>query len=645
MKERVSPVSKIFSTLILIAVHSACFAFTPMDSYVSRVVGGHGGFKDGDFNEAQFNLPADVVFDDEGKRLFVADQGNNRVRVIHTDEDNWVETLAGTGIAGSQDGPLSIATFNAPSRVNYIKGGLVVYDAGDHLFRTIDLKSGSVSLLVSAGSADVCRTAYCPIDDHLYFTDPTNGLLVQMDLQKKTFTNILQKNTSIPNPKAICYSAGFLYIADAALSAVYRIPVDAKTPLTAQNVSLNSIGSGNKIDTLAPCNGKIYALQLGTDPIAIVSPSQSIVGIPTAFGFFAQTNNGQAEPIFDFNEHSFCGLTSSPLEPRKLYICGMSSFPTHSVYSFKDYDYANHWIGIAPNDYDYPQQKPPKTYRIMVCGDSRVVTAPRVDPKDLQGGGTFLTDTYAKKLELMLNTQAALNNVDTHFEVLILSQLDENPTVYGNYLMPDIAKKYDIDLFLPIASCNYKDYFRRPITSEGLPAKIRDMEYVLKPQEKRIPTGPAGDLYRIYVKQHLGGMSDLYDYGVIRFLDHPDVRDCLNRIFDNALGMLIDRLKAVKLSDGSSPKLVFTYIPWDAVDAYSDQVNPFLKELYQRHNASMLDIKEEFDLLRTAYSPTQQNCCDHHWTAYGNELIATLLCRHLIQDKIIPFEPVKKATP
>ena len=158
MKERVSPVSKIFSTLILIAVHSACFAFTPMDSYVSRVVGGHGGFKDGDFNEAQSNLPADVVFDDEGKRLFVADQGNNRVRVIHTDEDNWVETLAGTGIAGSQDGPLSIATFNAPSRVNYIKGGLVVYDAGDHLFRTIDLKSGSVSLLVSAGSADSPRT-------------------------------------------------------------------------------------------------------------------------------------------------------------------------------------------------------------------------------------------------------------------------------------------------------------------------------------------------------------------------------------------------------------------------------------------------------------------------------------------------------
>jgi hypothetical protein len=281
----------------------------------------------------------------------------------------------------------------------------------------------------------------------------------------------------------------------------------------------------------------------------------------------------------------------------------------------------------------------------MVAGDSRVVTSPRVDPKDLQGGGTLLIDTYAKQLEFMLNTEAALKGVDTHFEVLIDAHLDQNPVINGNYDMTALAKKYDIDLFLPIASCNYKDFYRRPISAEGIPVRDLDNEFILKPLTSRVPPGPAGDLYRYVMKKKLGDIGLFSGYGLTQFLDHQEVWDDLSKMLGKPLDLLTGKLHTVKLSNGASPQLVFTYIPWDAIDPFSEQINPFLRDLYQKHKASFVDIKDEFNLLRTAYYPTHQACCDHHYTTYGNQLIATLLCRHLIQDKIIPFEPVKKAAP
>ncbi len=86
-----------------------------MESYNSLVAGSNdGGFQDGPFYSARFADPGGLAFDDSGTRLFVADRDNQRIRVVYLEEDNRVETLAGTGKIGSAVGPLTLANFNLP---------------------------------------------------------------------------------------------------------------------------------------------------------------------------------------------------------------------------------------------------------------------------------------------------------------------------------------------------------------------------------------------------------------------------------------------------------------------------------------------------------------------------------------------------
>src|SRR5271154_1068223 len=80
-------------------------AVTPMEYYNSLVAGNDdAGYRDGAFDDARFNRPCGLAFDETGSRLFVADQNNNRIRVVYLDEDNRVETAAGKGAASDLDG-------------------------------------------------------------------------------------------------------------------------------------------------------------------------------------------------------------------------------------------------------------------------------------------------------------------------------------------------------------------------------------------------------------------------------------------------------------------------------------------------------------------------------------------------------------
>src|SRR5262245_11734379 len=87
-------------------------AYRPTRQFVNLVAGnGDQGFRDGHHAEAVFAVPLGLALDENETRLFVADSLNNRIRVVRLDQDNRVETLAGTGAAGDQDGPAASATF------------------------------------------------------------------------------------------------------------------------------------------------------------------------------------------------------------------------------------------------------------------------------------------------------------------------------------------------------------------------------------------------------------------------------------------------------------------------------------------------------------------------------------------------------
>ena len=83
---------------------------------------GGSGFRDGPLEDALFNYPKDIKFDNDGN-MFVADYGNHCIRMVSA--DNIVTTVAGQpGVAGYRDGGPLESLFKNP-------WGVAVNEQGD----------------------------------------------------------------------------------------------------------------------------------------------------------------------------------------------------------------------------------------------------------------------------------------------------------------------------------------------------------------------------------------------------------------------------------------------------------------------------------------------------------------------------------
>jgi sugar lactone lactonase YvrE len=106
---------------------------------VSTFAGGarQAGWVDGPAATARFNRPTAIVADGSGN-LFIADQGNNRIRRIDA-ATHQVTTIAGSGATGYNDASSGLqATFNNPSAIAVAPTGeIYVFDAGNQRVRRI----------------------------------------------------------------------------------------------------------------------------------------------------------------------------------------------------------------------------------------------------------------------------------------------------------------------------------------------------------------------------------------------------------------------------------------------------------------------------------------------------------------------------
>ena len=113
---------------------------------------GTSGFADGLGNAARFNQP-DGIAVDGGGTIYVADRGNNTIRMIQFNGTNWnVSTLAGThGTTGHADGQGAAASFNQPYGLAVDGGGIYVADSGNSIIRQIGFGGYVTTLAGTAG--------------------------------------------------------------------------------------------------------------------------------------------------------------------------------------------------------------------------------------------------------------------------------------------------------------------------------------------------------------------------------------------------------------------------------------------------------------------------------------------------------------
>lgn len=101
--------------------------------------------EDGLLRNAKFNNPHQICFTEDGK-LYIADCGNNCIRVIDTrlsiDKATVSTPIGLPGMKGYKDGGPDIAMFNHPFGVAVSADGQIVYvaDTGNKVIRKLSIE-------------------------------------------------------------------------------------------------------------------------------------------------------------------------------------------------------------------------------------------------------------------------------------------------------------------------------------------------------------------------------------------------------------------------------------------------------------------------------------------------------------------------
>jgi len=115
---------------------------------VTTLAGSSRGNLDGTGSQAQFNEPRGLAVDGAGQNIYVADTGNHNLRRLTA--DGVVTTLAGSGIAGAQDGTGSASSFNSPRGMSVDgSGNVYVADYENHRVRKVT-PAGVVTTIAGA---------------------------------------------------------------------------------------------------------------------------------------------------------------------------------------------------------------------------------------------------------------------------------------------------------------------------------------------------------------------------------------------------------------------------------------------------------------------------------------------------------------
>lgn len=618
----------------------------PIHLYQDLTAGeGTPGNLNGSFAKALFHQPLALAMNGAGNELYVADSLNHQVRRIFLDQQNKVETLAGSGAEGNRDGAFYEAEFQKPDLLASTEKGLLVFDSQDLSFRVLDFKTKRVSTLTPqvGGKAvpkeqfrSVFAMVYEPSEGVLYVTNPNQGRLEKISLNSGNVTVVLERDARIPQPGALCLYQGHLCAADRTLSGVYQISfAKDKTQLTL-------LGKSDKTLAMASCKEKLYAVKGPPLNWVRIIPADDELSVsvmssyrkPVAFHFDDFEGNPSAMT-------GSIGFVSDPDDERQFYVSAPGLNQIFCVHDFEFGKYmtreafpANLANADGIRDWQYADKKAKKCCRILVVGDSHIYR---------NGEGVNGLESISNRLELFLNTEAALDGIDIQYQVFnfgIPNSDDVPPYYWPAFLVPDIVKKYDVDQVLLCFNAETNDsnlapFFQRPLGPDGVPLWQKDTEFLLKPPGERYGSG--GRINEL-IKRNIGPKGGHISFREL--ISRPRDRVDLAYAFSRPIVKLKQELGDINQKEKKKIGLHIFYFASGPLGFYSlvEPNRTLWAEVADDAKLSFSDLSDGYIALRQDYFPAAEKFNTLHPTANGFSLKSLLLSNELIKRRWIPWK-------
>lgn len=200
-------------------------------------------------------FPGKLLADTDSNRLFISDSNHNRI-VVSTLDGKLIDVI-GNGQIGAQDGSFTEASFDHPQGMALSGETLYVADTENHLLRTIDLQTKTVSTLAGTGMQDRRRTSggtlkSTALNSPWDLEIVNNTLFIAMAGPHQLWSHEIGSNdigvfagsgrediidgpldqSALAQPSGISSDGEFIYVADSEGSSIRQVSVDSKGKVT-----------------------------------------------------------------------------------------------------------------------------------------------------------------------------------------------------------------------------------------------------------------------------------------------------------------------------------------------------------------------------------------------------------------------------